>query len=224
MPFQKNTILAISLAIISLGGCTQGHKEPPKPLRLEEPRIAPLAESEWDEKQNELLTPLKGNDGKILNVLSTLGRHPDLLEQYIPFVLYILEGQTLPAREREMLILRIGWLNQAKYEFGQHTLEGKQAGLTDAEILRITKGPDDPGWNDFDAALICAADELYYDAIISDATWSTLSQIYEERQLMDLVFTIGQYNMVCWVLNSFGVQLEDGVPGFPKGSEWKKTH
>ena len=97
-------------------------------------------------------------------------------------------------------------------------LELYVVGLTDDEILRITKGPDDPGWSDFDAALIRAADELFHDAIISDATWNALSQRYDEKQLMDVVFTVGQYNMVSWALNSLGVQLEEGVPGFPEGS------
>jgi alkylhydroperoxidase family enzyme len=152
-------------------------------------------------------------------VASTVGRHPDLLEKWLPFVQHISEEQTLPPRDREMLILRIGWLCKAKYEFGQHSLVGLEAGLTDEEILRITKGPDDPGWSDFDAVLLRAADELHRDAIISDATWNALSQRYDEKQLMDVVFTVGQYNMVSWILNSFGVQLEDGVPGFPEGSE-----
>lgn len=91
-------------------------------------------------------------------------------------------------------------------------------GLTDEEILRITKGPDAPGWSTFDAALVRVVDELYYDAIISEATWKVLSERYNEKQLMDVIFTVGDYNMVSWALNSFGVQLEKGVPGFPEGS------
>jgi 4-carboxymuconolactone decarboxylase len=219
MIFQKSSVFLLCLPIImTLGGCSSSKKVSEKSFRLEKPRIAPLAESEWNERQRELLGPYIKSDGSVLNVLTTIARHPDLFESFMPFVLYVLEQQTLPARDREMLILRIGWLNQANYEFGQHTLAGKQAGLTDEEILRIAKGPDDPGWNNFDAALIRAADELYSDAIISDATWNTLSQYYEEKQLMDVVFTVGQYNLVSWILNSFGVQLEEGVPGFPEGS------
>ena len=225
MTFKKNMAFSMSLLIIiTLGGCSSGQKESQKPFRLEEPRLAPLAESQWNEKQTELLTPFKGSDGKILNVLATLGRHSELSERVIPFAVYVVQEQSLPARDREMLILRIGWLCQAKYEFGQHTISGKQAGLTDKEILRITRGPDDPRWSDFDAALIRAVDELHHDAIISDATWNTLSTRYDEKQLMDVVFTVGQYNMVSWALNSFGVQLDEGVPGFPEGSEWKKPH
>jgi 4-carboxymuconolactone decarboxylase len=219
MTFQERITIGMSLLIVmTLAGCNAGSQKSQKPFRLEQPRLAPLTESQWDEKQTGLLTPYERSDGSVLNVLTTISRHPGLFERFMPFVLYVLQEQTLPARDREMLILRIGWLNQAKYEFGQHTLGGKRAGLTEDEILRITKGPDDPGWNDIDAALIRAADELYHDAIISDSTWNTLSERYDEKQLMDVVFTVGLYNLVCWALNSFGVQLEEGIPGFPDGS------
>jgi 4-carboxymuconolactone decarboxylase len=174
-----------------------------------------LTESEWNEEQTKMLTPLKRND-HVFNVFTTIARHEKLFDRWGKFGFYILREQTLPPRDREILILRIGWLCQAEYEFGQHTVVGKMAGLTDKEILRITKGPDNPEWNTFDAALIRAADELYSDAIISDATWKILSEKYNEKQMMDVVFTVGQYNLVSWALNSFGVQLDKGIPGFPK--------
>lgn len=213
------------LFIITLGRCSSGQKGSKKSsFRLEKPRISPLPQSEWSERQRKLLEPFKRSDGSVMNVIVTIARHPDLFEHFIPFASYITGGQTLPSRDREMLILRIGWLNQAKYEFGQHTLAAKKAGLTDEEILRITSGPDDPGWSDFDKALIRAADELYHDAIISDATWNALSQRYDEKQMMDAVFTIGQYNLASWILNSFGVQLDESVPGFPEGPARNKSH
>jgi 4-carboxymuconolactone decarboxylase len=219
MTLMKNITPFICLLLfMALGGCDSVKTESKEPFRLEEPRIATLEESQWDARQEELLTPLKRPDGSILNVIATVGRHPDLLESWLPVVQHVFGGQTLPARDREMLILRIGWLCQAKYEFGQHTLAGKEAGLSDEEILRIAKGPDDPGWDDFQAALLRAADELHHNAIISDATWNTLSQRYDEKQMIDVVFTVGQYNLVSWTLNSLGVQLEEGVPGFPEGS------
>jgi alkylhydroperoxidase family enzyme len=124
------------------------------------------------------------------------------------------ETSTLPPRERELLILRIGWLCQAEYEWGQHVIFAKAAGLTDAEIARIKDGPDAPGWAPFDAALLRAADELHTDAFISDATWGALSQRYKTEQLMDVVFAVGQYNLVSMALNTFGVQLDKGVKGF----------
>ena len=124
------------------------------------------------------------------------------------------DTSTLVPRERELLILRIGWLCQAEYEWGQHVVFGKGAGLTDEEIARIKEGPDAEGWDPFDAALLRAADELHADALISDATWASLGERYNTQQLMDVVFTVGQYNMVSMALNTFGVQLDKGVKGF----------
>ena len=218
MKFLKNISISIGLFfIIVLVCCDSELKGTKKPFRLNEPRLAPLTESQWNEEQIKLLAPLKREDGSVLNIFTTIGRHPKLFDRYSTFAWYVLLEQTLPARDREILILRIGWLCQAKYEFGQHTLSGKSVGLTDEEIFRITKGPNEPEWSTFDAALIRASDELYNDAIISDETWKILSERYNEKQLIDVIFTIGQYNLVSWTLNSMGVQLDKGVPGFPEG-------
>jgi hypothetical protein len=93
---------------------------------------------------------------------------------------------------------------------------GKRAGLKDEEIKRITEGADAPGWDPFEATLIRAVDELFSNAFISDVTWNALAKRYNKHQLMDVVFTIGQYNLVSWALNTFGVQREKGLPSFPE--------
>jgi len=156
----------------------------------------------------------KVND-KVVNIFRVLMNHPKLARSWSRFAGYILGQQTLPARDREILILRIGWLNQAQYEWEQHVRIGKTAGLTDDEIDRITKGPK-AGWDRHDAALLQAADDLYENSVVSEETWETLAQRYSVEQMMDAVFTIGQYNLVSWALNSFGVPLDDYLPGAKK--------
>jgi len=84
--------------------------------------------------------------------------------------------------------------------------------------LRVTQGADAQGWSVFDAALLRAVDELHVDSVISDATWNTLAGTYGKEQLLDLIFTVGQYTMVSMFLNSCGVQLEPGVKGWPDGA------
>ena len=91
---------------------------------------------------------------------------------------------------------------------------GKKAGLTDAEIERVKEGPDAPGWSEFDAMLLRAVDELRAQAFISDAVWDALAAKYDARQLLDLIFTVGQYNLVSMALNTLGVRLDEGVAGF----------
>ena len=91
-----------------------------------------------------------------------------------------------------------------------------KAGLNDDEIVRITEGSDASGWKSFDKTLIRAVDELYTDAFISDITWKQLSERYNTHQLLDLIFTVGQYNAVSMALNTLGVPLDEGIKGFPK--------
>jgi alkylhydroperoxidase family enzyme len=128
---------------------------------------------------------------------------------------HVLLKSTLAPRERELLILRTGWNCRAEYEWGQHVAIGKQIGLSDADIDRLTRGPDAPGWTPAEADLVRAADELHRDSRIGDATWSALAARYDTQQLLDIVFTVGQYTLVSMALNSLGVQREEGVGGFP---------
>ena len=174
----------------------------------------PLREEEWNDEQRALLQP-SAERNQLYNIQRTLARHPALMKAWRPFGGYILSQSTLPARHRELVTLRIGWLCHAEYEFGQHTRLGRLAGLSDEEIRRVTHGPDAAGWTAFEHVLLRAVDELYADAFITDATWESLAAEYSEEQLMDLVFTVAEYNMISMALNTFGVQLDPGIPGFP---------
>ena len=132
------------------------------------------------------------------------------------FTDYLLQDSSLPTRDRELLILRIGYLNGGAYEWAAHTGLARRVGITDTELRRILQGPDAPGWSAWDATLLRAADELHANALVSDSTWAALAERYDQRQLMETVFTVGQYNLVAMYLNSTGVQFEEGFEGFPE--------
>jgi 4-carboxymuconolactone decarboxylase len=189
-----------------------------KPMRLTHPRIQPLPQSEWDAETRELLEGLR-RDGQVYNIFATLARHPKLLKRWLVFGNHILAKSTLPAREREIAILRMGWLCRAVYEWGHHVDIGKQAGLSEVDIQRIAAGPDALGLDPFEAVLLRAVDELHADSFISDDTWQALARRYDTEQLLDLVFTAGQYKLVSMALNSLGVQLEEGFEGFPNETQ-----
>ena len=182
-------------------------------MRLTEPRIDPLKQSEWTDDVKELLAPMEKTNGRVLNIFATLAQYPKLAKRWLVFGNHVLFKSTLPARERELVILRIGYLCKCDYEWGQHVVIGKQSGLSDADIKRIADGPDAKGLKPFDSLLLLATDELFTDAFIGDATWKGLAERYNTRQLMDLVFTVGQYMTVSMALNSFGVQLDPGIKG-----------
>ena len=180
-------------------------------MRLAKPRLDPLAIDEIDSDIRK-----RFGDGKILNIFRTLAHHPKLMTRWLVFGNHILAKNTLSARDRELAILRVGWLCKAEYEWAQHAEIALNSDINQEEIERVCKGPDAPGWSDQEVALLRAADELVDDAFITDDTWAALSTFYSKEQLMDLVFTVGQYNLVSMALNTLGVQLEEGIEGFPK--------
>jgi alkylhydroperoxidase family enzyme len=177
---------------------------------MAEPRMKTLPPEEWDDETNALL----GGGAKI-NIFATLAHHPKLMKRWMVFGNHVLAKSTLPARDREILILRTGWNCRAPYEWGQHVAIGRSIGITDDDIERIAGGPGAAGWDPFEACLLRAADELHNDQSLTDATYAELAQRYDEQQMLDLVFTVGQYHLVSMALNTMRVERDDGVTGVP---------
>jgi 4-carboxymuconolactone decarboxylase len=180
------------------------------------PRLDPIDLDQVSD--DELRTTLEGAltlDGRPLNIFGVLGHHPKLLKRFNLLGGFLLNKGLLPERERELVILRIGWNAQAVYEFGQHTIIGRRCGLSDDEIAALTRSPDDHPWGSEDRALIALADDLAADDCVSDPTWSSLTQRWSDAELVELLIVAGFYRLVSGFLNSAGVQLDDGVPGFP---------
>jgi alkylhydroperoxidase family enzyme len=177
-------------------------------MRLTKPRIAPVSDAELDADQKEILAPM---GDRVLNIFRTMVRAPKAAKGFLAWGNYVLSRRNdLPAREREIVILRIGYLCKAGYEWTQHVPIGVRAGLTEDEVARIKQGAGAPGWSAADQALLQASDELHHDQFITDATWAALKAHFTDKQCMDVVFTAGQYTQVSMILNSFGVQLDAG--------------
>jgi alkylhydroperoxidase family enzyme len=146
-------------------------------------------------------------------IIRTMLRHPQLFARLTDVGIQLLSKGALPARERELAILRIAWLCKAPYEWGEHVLVAKRVGVTGAEIERVIVGSRAEGWREHDAAVLRATEELHAEAMISDATWAILSKAYDERQLIELPILIGQYQAVAYYQNSLRLRLHDGNLG-----------
>ena len=184
-------------------------------MRLDTPRLEPLGKADWDEDVKQIFDRNGDRDeNDVFNIFRTLAHHPKLMKRWMPFANHVLFKSTLSPRDREILILRIGWLCKAEYEWAQHVVIGKEAGLTDEDIKAIADGPESGHWGEKEKLLLAATDELRADAFVGEETWQALSRHYSTQQLMDLVFTVANYNLVSMVLNTLGVQLDEGLEGF----------
>ena len=179
-------------------------------MRLTTPRVAPVPAEDWTAEQREIVEPMLAR-GPVLNIFRTMLAHPVAAKAFLVWGGYILGRKcTLPPREREIVILRTGFLCRSGYEWTQHVPIARRAGLTDDEIARIKIGADALGWSEADMALLRAADDLHREQFVTEPVWTELKRHFGERQRMDMVFTVGQYTQVSMLLNSFGVQLDEG--------------
>jgi 4-carboxymuconolactone decarboxylase len=150
--------------------------------------------------------------GTPLTIFRTLARHPRMLKRFNVLGGFFLTRGTLPARDRELAILRTAWRTGCEYEWGQHVLIGRDAGLTDAEIAAVTGPPSSSP----DPALLAVVDELLDHDDLGDPAWRTLTDRYETDQALELVLLVGFYRMTAGFLNATGVAREELLPTFPE--------
>ena len=180
-------------------------------MRTTEPRIAPLADDEITDVQEVALAPFRRRSGRLLNIVRTIAHAPDALTAFGKCVDYVFSpDSSLTVREREIVILRVGYLCRSGYEVAQHTRIALAAGLTASDIENIKLG-ESADWSPADRVLIQACDELVSDHFVSPATWKRLETLYDDGKLIDIVFVATEYIQVSSMLNSFGVQPEDDL-------------
>ena len=187
-------------------------------------RLTPQAPEAWSETTRRILTgtvapvrTLEGREAKggPLNILRTIAHHPHLLEPFLGFAATLSTRGVLPRREHEILALRAAWNCRSAFEWGHHAVYARAAGLDDAEIERVAAGDEAPGWSETERWLLRAADELHTGHDLADATWAALRERYEDAQLLEIPFVVGQYTMLSMVANATGVPVEEDLPPLP---------
>ena len=190
-------------------------------VRLPEPRIAPLPESQWTDEHRARVARW-APEVRIGNAFRTLLHVPELVDAVMPFRVYITRETTIPARHRELLILRTAWLTQNRHLWADHAPTARLVGLTADEVSRIAEGPAAAGWSAFEATLLRLADELYRNSSVRDAVWAALDERYDLLELVDAVMTVNQTTLLAMLLNSFGVQPDgDALARWPADVPWR---
>jgi alkylhydroperoxidase family enzyme len=187
------------------------------------PRVAPLEHGCYPEGAYRLANnereaagmPPRAADetGPLSDHTATLLRHPELYRTQIAYGVQLLCRGVLAPRDRELAILRTGWLCQAPYEWGEHVRLAKHVGLTAEDVERITEGSTAPGWDEHERAILRAVEELHEGAMISDATWEVLARRLDDQQLIELPCVIGHYHSVAFYQNALRMRTRADNPG-----------
>lgn len=184
------------------------------------PRIEPVEQAMLSSDDTTLINEVRAAAGAppiaiAPEYMRTMIRNPGVFRPHMDLGIALFEG-AIPVRERELAILRVGWLCGAPYEWGQHVPMAYRAGLTAEEIARVRQGAAAEGWSEFDRAVLTGVEELLADKTLSDATWEVLATHWNEAQLIEFPMMVGQYVAVAFVQNSLRVRLEYGNTGLDR--------
>lgn len=185
-------------------------------------RIEPVRVKHWAPEYHAALRTLAPDDArhpqsrtegrpKALNILGTIAHHPGLAKGWFPFNAHVTRNTTLDQRQRELLVLRTAVLRDSEYEFEQHVFVGRDVGITDEEFERVKAGPDAPGWGELDELLVRSVDELVVGGAITRPTWDGLMRHFDAQQVLDVIFTVGAYEILAWMIASFEVPIDDDI-------------
>lgn len=189
-------------------------------------RMPVIGKDELPEKAADVLKQTKT---PYLNLFGQFANHPNLMEKWLRFAAQILGKNTIKTREKEMIITRATWLAKTEYEHAGHSrnFTAKAAGGTKEELDAIRKGPDDPLWNGkVDKTILTAVDEVTgKDKCLTDATYNALVAAgWTKEQIIDLIFTAGNYTMLAMFINSAGVPAEGKAPKIPDWYDQMMSH
>ena len=187
-------------------------------------RVPPIPPRQWPEGMAEALAaayrpanprhPLPPRDAsspKGLNAMGVLAHHPELTGAYNQLIRHALYFSTISPRQRELLVLRVAHLRDSPYEWAQHVYQAGVAGIGPEEVARVRAGPAAEGWAPLERALLSAADELVATARIEDDTYNRLAEDLDVQQLMDVVFTVGVYEVFAMAMRTFDVELDEDL-------------
>jgi alkylhydroperoxidase family enzyme len=184
---------------------------------VSEPRIPIPSADELRADVAELLPLIAPPGREPARTMAVLARQPDFLAPFLGWAAALALQGTLPKRDHELLALRAAWNCRSEFEWGEHAEYARQAGLTDAEIRAVAG--DGSGFAGHEAALLRAADELHAGSDVSDQTWSTLAGHYDDPQLVEVLFVVGQYTMLSFVANAAQVGRPAGLDPLPPGDD-----
>jgi 4-carboxymuconolactone decarboxylase len=181
-------------------------------------RIEPLKPEDFDEDSRALVISVRESLGisehsVMPEAFATMLKHPGLYRCQMDMGVQLLGKGVLNPRERELAVLRVGWLCRAPYEWCQHVDIAKRYGVTAEEVERATQGSSAPGWSEHEAAIVRGVEELLGDQSISDDTWNVLARTWTERQLLEFLAVVGYYVSVAYSQNALRMRLSPGKKG-----------
>lgn len=171
--------------------------------------ISPLAlpgDGELPEKVVERLRALPP-----IAIYRLLATAPQFVIPWADMVGAVYES-TIPARLREIAILRQAACAKSHYELHQHRLIALSNGLSPEEIALITSSEPVTLLSDCENLVCKMSEQLERNATLDDETCVSARAAFDDRQFVELVTLISFYCSVARFLNATRLEVEANNP------------
>ncbi|MFC8044195.1 carboxymuconolactone decarboxylase family protein [Nocardia sp. NPDC057353] len=141
-------------------------------------------------------------------LFSTLGRTRGLFRGWLHYSGKLMPGGRLSRHEAELVILRVAQLRGCDYEYDHHVRLGRRAGVTAEIVERLRAGSGADGWSERQRALLAAVEQQVTERDLDDATWQALAAHYDERELIEIVLLINQYDGLAATITTLRIRRD----------------
>lgn len=160
------------------------------------PRVTPWQDGEPVDA--DLLNAIKARrpGGKLIGIDRILLKSFPLATGWNELMVRIRQEFSLSLEYRELIMLRVAWLNKAEFEWNVHYPAYLDAGGTaeKAEALRLSSAPH--VFNDTETLLIHLTDQSTRSIVVEGSVIETLKSLLGEKETVEAVATVAAYNMV----------------------------
>jgi 4-carboxymuconolactone decarboxylase len=137
-----------------------------------------------------------GRRGTVINVYKLLLHTPAIAEVWLDLINAVRWKVDLDGRLREIVIIRVGYLNRCSYVVKQHVpLLALPEGLTQAECDALADWRASAFFDARERAVLAFVDASTRDVDIPDDVFEALRRHFNERQIVELTVLTGTYNM-----------------------------
>ena len=144
------------------------------------------------------------------NLYRCLGNHPKLVAAWTEFSKMLRYDTRTPRALRELVILRGAQLMRSEYEWAQHVVMARKAGVTEQQIAELAHWRTSSQLDKREKAAI-ALSEAVTQGSVSDGVFAEARRHFDEHDYVELAAVAAFYAMVGRMLDAMGVQLEDDM-------------
>lgn len=171
-------------------------------------RVGILNKEQAAPKIREMFEKMEKNGSPVLNVFKAMANCPQVGYYFLRLGNSILFKGIVPPILREMAILRVGHINQAKYEWTHHVPIALRMGVREEQIDALHDWENSGKFDEQERAVLQYTDEVTRDIRVKDDTFAAVRSFLNEEAIVELTTTIGYYGMVCRILEALQIELE----------------